>query len=73
MCQRITCPQCGKPSFAGCGRHVESVLGDVPPSQRCPGHAPPPAPPRSPAEPTTGLGKLLDFLSGGNRKTRSGS
>ena len=30
MCQRITCRKCGKPSFAGCGRHVESVLGDVP-------------------------------------------
>ena len=31
MCQRVTCRQCGKPSFAGCGRRVESVLGDVPP------------------------------------------
>jgi hypothetical protein len=71
MCQRITCPECGKPSFAGCGRHVESVLGDVPPAQRCPGHAPPPAPPRSPTGSTTGLGKLFDFLSGGRK--RSGS
>ena len=35
MCQRITCRDCGKPSFAGCGHHVESVLGDVPPSGRC--------------------------------------
>jgi hypothetical protein len=35
MCQRITCKDCGKPSFAGCGRHVESVLGDVPPADRC--------------------------------------
>ncbi len=38
MCQRITCRECGKPSFAGCGRHVESVLGDVPVAERCPGH-----------------------------------
>jgi hypothetical protein len=35
MCQRITCSTCGKPSFAGCGRHVESVLGNVPPAERC--------------------------------------
>jgi hypothetical protein len=35
MCQRVTCSQCGKPTFAGCGRHVEQVLGDVPPVQRC--------------------------------------
>ena len=35
MCQRITCSKCGKPSFTGCGRHVESVLADVPPEERC--------------------------------------
>ncbi len=35
MCRRITCDVCGKPSFAGCGLHVESVLKDVPPSERC--------------------------------------
>jgi hypothetical protein len=35
MCQRVTCGQCGKPTFAGCGRHIEQVLGDVPHEQRC--------------------------------------
>jgi hypothetical protein len=35
MCQRVTCSTCGKPTFAGCGRHVEQVLGDVPPAARC--------------------------------------
>lgn len=35
MCQRVTCPECSKPTFAGCGRHIEQVLGDVPPEQRC--------------------------------------
>jgi hypothetical protein len=35
MCQRITCSTCHKPSYAGCGRHVEQVLGDVSPSDRC--------------------------------------
>ncbi|MGX1804130.1 hypothetical protein ACWIGI_00320 [Nocardia sp. NPDC055321] len=35
MCQRIVCQGCGKPSFQGCGEHVEEVLGDVPTAQRC--------------------------------------
>ncbi len=35
MCRRVDCPKCGKPTFAGCGAHVELVLGDVPPDQRC--------------------------------------
>jgi hypothetical protein len=26
---------CNKPSFVGCGRHVEQVLGDVAPENRC--------------------------------------
>lgn len=35
MCRRVTCKQCGKPSWAGCGAHVEMVLGDVPRAERC--------------------------------------
>ena len=35
MCRRVMCNQCGKPSWAGCGAHVESVLGDVPKNERC--------------------------------------
>ena len=35
MCQRVTCPSCGKPTFVGCGMHVEQVLGDVRPADRC--------------------------------------
>jgi hypothetical protein len=35
MCQRVTCSSCGKPSFIGCGRHIEQVLGDVPSGERC--------------------------------------
>lgn len=35
MCQRVTCKGCGKPTYAGCGRHIEMVLGDVPPEARC--------------------------------------
>jgi hypothetical protein len=35
MCRRVDCAKCGKPTFAGCGMHVEQVLGNVPPAQRC--------------------------------------
>lgn len=35
MCRRIECERCGKPSFAGCGMHVEQVLQDVTPAERC--------------------------------------
>ena len=35
MCRRVDCPKCGRPTFAGCGRHVEQVLGNVPPAERC--------------------------------------
>jgi hypothetical protein len=35
MCRRVTCSKCGKPTFAGCGAHVEQVLGDVPAAARC--------------------------------------
>ncbi|WP_033216513.1 hypothetical protein [Kitasatospora phosalacinea] len=35
MCRRVTCKSCGRPSFAGCGMHVEQVLAGVPKSQRC--------------------------------------
>jgi hypothetical protein len=35
MCRRVQCSRCGKPTFAGCGAHVEQVLADVPPRSRC--------------------------------------
>jgi hypothetical protein len=35
MCRRVNCSTCGKPTFAGCGAHIEQVLGDVPAAQRC--------------------------------------
>lgn len=39
MCRRVECPSCNKPTFAGCGMHVEQVLGDVPRDQRCDCHS----------------------------------
>lgn len=35
MCMPLTCTTCNKPGWAGCGAHVEQVLGHVPKDQRC--------------------------------------
>ncbi len=41
MCRRIECVKCKKPSYAGCGLHVEQVLSDVPREKRCRCHEKP--------------------------------
>lgn len=38
MCRAVSCKQCGKMSWAGCGQHVDQVLAGVPRDLRCPGH-----------------------------------
>jgi len=40
MCFRKRCYTCGKLTYGGCGKHIEQVLGDVPPEERCQGHTP---------------------------------
>ena len=35
MCQKVTCQRCGKPTWRGCGEHVEQALRDVPVAERC--------------------------------------
>jgi hypothetical protein len=35
MCQQVKCPRCGRPTWAGCGRHVEEALANVPKDDRC--------------------------------------
>jgi hypothetical protein len=35
MCHRTTCRKCQKPSWGGCGQHVNQVMAGVPKSQRC--------------------------------------
>ena len=35
MCRQVECSECNKPTYAGCGMHVEQVLGDVPREARC--------------------------------------
>ena len=60
MCQRITCQSCGRPSFRGCGRHVESVLGDVPPADHCQCSA---TTAQAPASQVSGMG-ILGWVAG---------
>jgi hypothetical protein len=35
MCRLVTCKTCSKPTWAGCGLHIESVLGHVAEADRC--------------------------------------
>jgi hypothetical protein len=35
MCERVVCRLCGRPTWSGCGAHVEEVLADVPKADRC--------------------------------------
>ena len=35
MCRRVDCTKCGRPTYTGCGAHVEQVLADVPTADRC--------------------------------------
>ena len=69
MCRRVSCETCGKPTFAGCGRHVDQVLGDVPTEARCAGHA---APRAESAGPMRAAGGWLDALFGRGDGARGG-
>ena len=35
MCVEATCKRCGRPSWKGCGKHVDQVLGHVAREDRC--------------------------------------
>ncbi|WP_169746812.1 MULTISPECIES: hypothetical protein [Demequina] len=35
MCSRITCNQCGKATWTGCGQHIDQALAGVPQDKRC--------------------------------------
>lgn len=35
MCQKVTCDKCGKPTWQGCGDHIEEALAGVPEPDRC--------------------------------------
>ncbi|XXQ38053.1 Uncharacterized protein PBTT_08104 [Plasmodiophora brassicae] len=35
MCRKVSCDKCSKPTWAGCGQHIEAALADVPVKDRC--------------------------------------
>ena len=35
MCMRVECEVCHKPTWAGCGQHIEEALAGVPAEERC--------------------------------------
>jgi hypothetical protein len=35
MCKKVTCDTCHKPTWEGCGEHIEDALKDVPTNERC--------------------------------------
>jgi len=35
MCHQVRCERCGRPTWSGCGRHIEQALGDVALQDRC--------------------------------------
>lgn len=35
MCYPVICPRCRKTTWDGCGQHVDEVMADVPPADRC--------------------------------------
>ncbi|KAL5525611.1 hypothetical protein ACEPAG_6947 [Sanghuangporus baumii] len=34
-CKKVQCSKCGKTTWAGCGMHVDSVMADVAPENKC--------------------------------------
>ncbi len=44
MCRAVTCSQCGKTTWAGCGQHVDQVMNGVPKNEQCQGHENEPKP-----------------------------
>jgi hypothetical protein len=35
MCHAVTCKTCGRPTWKGCGDHIEQALAHVPAADRC--------------------------------------
>ncbi len=44
MCREVQCPKCGRPTWAGCGAHIEATLAHVPREARCQCQVAPQAP-----------------------------
>ena len=39
MCSIVTCKACKKPTWSGCGEHIEEALAAIALADRCAGHA----------------------------------
>ncbi|CAG8624171.1 3792_t:CDS:2, partial [Racocetra persica] len=35
MCIKVTCQTCGKYTWAGCGRHADAVMSQIPKEDHC--------------------------------------
>lgn len=35
MCRKVECQSCNKHTWAGCGKHIEQILKDIPIEERC--------------------------------------
>ena len=35
MCSKVQCKKCGKPTWQGCGEHIEEALQGIAPEDRC--------------------------------------
>ena len=38
MCEKVICRKCSKPTWAGCGEHIEEALAGIAKVDRCQGH-----------------------------------
>ena len=38
MCSKVICRQCKKPTWSGCGEHIEEALAGIAEADRCQGH-----------------------------------
>ena len=39
LCDQVTCRKCNKPTWSGCGEHIEEALAGIAIADRCAGHA----------------------------------
>lgn len=35
MCSKVTCTKCNKPTWDGCGQHIEEALSGISKEDRC--------------------------------------
>lgn len=38
MCEKVICRKCSKPTWAGCGEHIDEALAGIAKVDRCQGH-----------------------------------